>query len=130
MDPIPNHCAVQADGNYAQCVSCSADDFAHACPFWDARFLRAAESRCGQDCARLSRSTIADLQCSSDAECSAPKSRCVVQADGEYAQCVSCYPAAFQDDCSYWEETAFLPSAEEVCRRTPTRTRTRTLTLT
>ena len=116
MNPIPNHCAEQADGNYAQCVSCSADDFAHACPFWAAPFLKAAELRCGQDCARLSRNTMADLQCNSDAECSAPKSRCVVQADGEYAQCVSCYPAAFQDDCSYWEETAFLPAAEEVGR--------------
>ena len=59
-----SRCVVQADGNYAQCVSCSADDFAHACPFWAAPFLKAAESRCGQDCARLSRNTMADLQAS------------------------------------------------------------------
>ena len=111
------HCVVQADGNYAQCVSCDGEDFAHACTFWNGPFLKAAEEGCSQDCAELAKGSMADLQCNSDDECHGTKNRCVIQADGEYAQCISCYTAAFQNDCSYWEETDFLPSSEEVCRQ-------------
>ena len=70
-----------------------------------------------QEAARDQTAPVADLQCNSDDECYAPKNRCVKQADGEHAQCISCTTAAFQNDCSYWEESDLLPSSEEVCRQ-------------
>lgn len=113
------HCVVQADGNYAQCVSCFDDDFAHACPSWKGAFLKAAEDGCSKSCAELSKRTMADLQCNSDFDCYANTKHktCVIQADGEFAQCISCSRAAFQSDCPAWEESKFLPSSEKACRQ-------------
>ena len=108
------YCVVQADGDYSQCISCSDDDFAHACPFWVGLFLEAAEKGCNQDCAKLAKTTMADLECNSDHECHSPTNACVLQGGGEFAQCVTCEKVQFLFDCQVWAAD-FVKAAEEKC---------------
>ena len=58
------------------------------------------------------------LACNTDADCSTADPKCVIQSDGQYAQCITCDPTQFALDCVDWEPTKFLPAAEAKCSLT------------
>jgi hypothetical protein len=107
-------CVVQADESYSQCISCSDDEFAHACEVWLDDFLIAAEKTCKKDCAALSKTTTADLDCTSDNDCHEPNPSCAIQADKEFAQCITCDKLQFRYDCQVWKK-GIVKAAEEKC---------------
>ena len=109
-------CVVQADGDFAQCLSCDEKAFAYACQSWDGDFLKEAESKCDRDCAELAKTTVVDLDCSSDTDCNANANACVIQGEGDFAQCVSCDDHAFAFACRSWDAD-FLKAAETKCKK-------------
>jgi len=121
-DPTKPSCVVQADGNYAQCISCDTTPFQAACPSWEkVKFLPAAEAKCGEKCTGQGPPPPPPptLACRTDADCKDPTHpSCVVQADGNYAQCITCEEHQFHLDCKDWEKTKFLPAAEAKCSET------------
>lgn len=114
-DPALPSCVIQADKNYAQCISCDDITFQSACVSWEkVKFLPAAEAKCGKKC--TGKGPPPTLACHTDDDCKTPGApTCVIQSDGNYAQCVSCDPAQFELDCKEWEKVKFLPAAEAKC---------------
>ena len=55
----------------------------------------------------------AQTQCTTDTDCP-DDLKCVVQADGYYAQCVDCEEPTFDTQCAYWSEPILL-AAEDAC---------------
>ena len=114
-DPSLPSCVVQADGQYAQCISCNATEFENECQYWDKHeFLPAAEKKCGHTCSKVP----PKLACRTDQDCRQDPRHptCVVQADKEYAQCITCDNKQFHLDCVDWDKTKFLPAAEARCK--------------
>jgi len=102
--PTGEVCVAQSNSNYNDCIDCT--DFANECFYWTPSFLSAAEAKCGATCAgRCPDHT--------DAECPSG-SICVVQADGNFDQCVDCTATTFQSTCKYWSE-GILTAAEAAC---------------
>jgi len=120
-DPSLPTCVVQADKAWAQCISCTDKPFQNSCTDWEkAKFLPAAEAKCGKTCTGPSPLSPPPppppLACHTDADCKdATHPKCVVQADGAYAQCITCDAAQFELDCTAWEKAKFLPAAEAKC---------------
>ena len=109
-------CVVQADGEYAQCISCEKGDFETECHYWDThKFLPAAEKKCGLTCSKTPPTP--KLSCHTDKDCKQPGSPvCIMQTDHEYSQCITCDKVQFDLDCVDWDKTKFLPVAEARCK--------------
>jgi len=92
---------------YASCVDCTEAVFATQCSYMSETFLPKAEKACGiEHCAgRCPQHT--------DAECDGSKV-CVVQADNNYAQCISCNTTTFDSECKFWSAT-IRTAAEAKC---------------
>merc|ERR1719436_1705356 len=100
------------DEHWAQCVDCSAEQFALDCPyFWNANLTTAAEEICGQTCLGRRGS-----QCVTIA-CDASKNLTCVSSSETWSQCVDCEATAFHEDCGYWSEE-LLAAAETACSST------------
>ena len=104
-------CVIQDDGQYSQCISCDEFTFQQGCPSWSNTFLPKAEAKCGLKCTGAG-----GLKCHTDADCDPAHPVCIVQADGFYAQCITCDPAQFALDCNSWDPQQFLPVAENKCK--------------
>jgi len=108
-------CAIQSDGNFAQCIDCSEPNFDNSCGFWTSDILTAAESKCGETCPP-SATKKDDLDCNADADCDGDDV-CVIQSDGFYAQCISCEPTSFENSCGFWTDD-ITAAAEAKCQLT------------
>lgn len=67
---------------FFKCVDCEPSSFGEECQYWSTDFLPYAEAVCGiTDCAALALACTTDDDCDGDAT-----TKCVIQADGLYAQ--------------------------------------------
>lgn len=105
-------CVNQTGGFYSQCIDCEVKAFQLSCTFWTDALLKPAEAACDMKCTG---SAPTNLTCTTDDDCADAKSVCVVQDDGQYAQCVSCDPVKFEQDCISWDPKKLLPKAEAKC---------------
>lgn len=111
--PATPKCVIQADGQYAQCISCTATAFQRACPYWEpTKFKPAAEKKCDEKCTTPPKPKLA---CHKDTDCPKERPSCIVQTDGNFAECISCDKTQFDYDCVSWDKTKFLPLAEKKC---------------
>lgn len=110
----PRTCVVQGDGNWAQCIDCNATVFNKECHYWGADLKIAAEKVCAETCGTVPTTIPPESTCTP--ACASPRT-CVVQADGNWAQCVDCDAAVFNKECHYWGG-AFKAAAEEECAET------------
>ena len=106
-------CVVQADNYYEQCTNCTAESFERECAGWSKEIRAAAEAKCGLNCTAGDDDDGAAAACATDADCP-DDLKCVVQADGYYAQCVDCEEPTFDTQCAYWSEPILL-AAEDAC---------------
>jgi len=101
----------QSDGNYAQCVDCDETSFQNSCSYWGTELLAEAQEKCDLTCAPVAP---VGLACESDADCPDSSSTCVIQADGDYAQCISCDASDYQENCGSYTG-AFKKAAAKAC---------------
>ena len=98
------------------CISLAAGEanaFESACPYWGPKVREPAEEICALKCTGKPPQ---NLTCTSDKDCTDPTHpTCVVQSDGNYAQCITCDSTQFQRDCPEWNRDKFLPRAESKC---------------
>lgn len=106
-------CVNQTGGGWTQCVDCEATAFEYACEYWGPGILKPAEQACGLKCTGQPPQ---NLTCTSDKQCPPSNPRCVIQSDGNYAQCITCANTQFQRDCVDWDQKKFLPRAEAKCQ--------------
>ena len=96
-------CVEQTTGDYSQCIDCSPAAFQLACKSWTKDLLVPAEAACSLKCsgAPPSPAPVPKLACHKDADCAGTPAtpKCVVQDDGQYAQCISCEEKAFDRAC-------------------------------
>jgi len=106
--PSGSVCARQS-GEWAQCVSCDAEQFADACPYWQANLTAAAEAACSLTCLGHRGNQCYSIDCNANTTC--------VHETDTWSQCVDCGDAAFQEDCGYWSGD-FRSKAEAACNQT------------
>jgi len=97
------------DEHWAQCVNCSAEQFALDCPyFWNANLTAAAEEICGQTCLGQRGSQCVSIGCD------ASRNLTCVSSSETWSQCVDCEASTFQEDCGWWSEE-MIAAAETTC---------------
>lgn len=107
----PAQCIEEEDHNWAQCIDCTNETtYAHDCKFWSDNIRAAANAKCGLKC-----EADAGGYChGDDLTCPKPQS-CVIQADGNYAECIDCTDEkSFDAACKFWSDQ-IRAAAEKQC---------------
>jgi hypothetical protein len=114
-------CVVQTGGYYDQCIDCST--YLLTCIFLSDEMRAAADATCGEKCVVAApdapTAEAPAATCKTDKDCvtatSTATTKCVIQADGYYSQCIDCAVTSYQSQCQSWS-TAILLEAELVCQ--------------